>query len=448
MGVDILAAPRGQLCMSDSRAAVTASRPAAQPRPPDARVDFLIVGGGVAGLWLLDAAVALGYSALLVERDALGSGQTMAAQGIVHGGMKYALGGRSTPAAEAIAGMPARWRTHLSGARRPDLSGTRIVAEPYLLFAEGGIGRLAGLVAERTLAGDVVPLSPPPPPFNTGQRVLALDDFALDVRALLSTLAAPHAARIFCGATVVSSARADAGWQVRIERSDRGEQVGVDATVHCRRLVLAAGTGNEALARDCGIDAPMQRRPLHQVYVAGDLPLVNAHCLTGVRSAEPRLTITSQLGDDGRVVWSLGGALATSGVARSRDAQIAHARRELARCCAWLRLPADLAFASLRIERAEAATDGARRPDAACLLQRDGAFVCWPTKLTLVPALADQFVAALVADNLKPRPDVVAALPLPSPTASTGSGRPVAGVAAAAPPPPVAAAPWAGLAWS
>ncbi|HEY6200467.1 MAG TPA: FAD-dependent oxidoreductase, partial [Candidatus Binatia bacterium] len=54
------------------------------------RLDVLIFGGGAAGLWCLERFRSAGYHALLLESAALGCGQTIAAQGIIHGGGKYA----------------------------------------------------------------------------------------------------------------------------------------------------------------------------------------------------------------------------------------------------------------------------------------------------------------------------------------------------------------------
>ena len=56
-------------------------------------LDVLIFGGGGAGLWLLDDLAARGYRVLLAEAGDLGAGQTIASQGIIHGGLKYALRG-------------------------------------------------------------------------------------------------------------------------------------------------------------------------------------------------------------------------------------------------------------------------------------------------------------------------------------------------------------------
>ena len=58
--------------------------------------DIVILGGGIAGLWLLNRLRTAGYSTVLFERGALGQGQSIASQGMIHGGMKYALGGALT----------------------------------------------------------------------------------------------------------------------------------------------------------------------------------------------------------------------------------------------------------------------------------------------------------------------------------------------------------------
>ena len=70
--------------------------------------DIVIFGGGIAGLWMLNCLRNQGYQAILLETDKLGSGQTLASQGIIHGGLKYALNGALGGAANIISDMPAR----------------------------------------------------------------------------------------------------------------------------------------------------------------------------------------------------------------------------------------------------------------------------------------------------------------------------------------------------
>ena len=99
----------------------------------DAQFDIAIAGGGIAGLWLLNRLSQLGYSTVLLEKNALGTGQTLASQGIVHGGLKYALNGVLSPASSAIADMPERWRRCLDGQGDIDLRTTRRRAEHYYI---------------------------------------------------------------------------------------------------------------------------------------------------------------------------------------------------------------------------------------------------------------------------------------------------------------------------
>ena len=82
--------------------------------------DIVIFGGGVAGLWLLNALRSAGYQAILFEKESLGGAQTMASQGIIHGGLKYALQGALSSATQAIADMPSRWRACLDGSGELD----------------------------------------------------------------------------------------------------------------------------------------------------------------------------------------------------------------------------------------------------------------------------------------------------------------------------------------
>ena len=72
------------------------------PEPPQLHIDILIFGGGIAGLWTLARLRKEGYSCLLLESNSLGAGQTIASQGIIHGGIKYALTGQASAASKAL----------------------------------------------------------------------------------------------------------------------------------------------------------------------------------------------------------------------------------------------------------------------------------------------------------------------------------------------------------
>jgi glycerol-3-phosphate dehydrogenase len=117
-------------------------------------LDVLILGGGIAGLWTARRLHAAGHVCALVERDALGSDQTSAAQGMIHGGLKYALDGHPSAASEALAAMPGRWRACLDGIGELDLSGVTRLADACWLWADDAFrGRLVTLLASRLLRG-------------------------------------------------------------------------------------------------------------------------------------------------------------------------------------------------------------------------------------------------------------------------------------------------------
>src|SRR5579863_6345558 len=101
--------------------------------------DIVIIGGGIAGLWLLNRLRQLGYSVILLEAKALGAGQTNKSQGIIHGGIKYALQGMVTHASEAIADMPKVWDDCLHGRGIIDLSQVPILSKHQYLWSTGSL---------------------------------------------------------------------------------------------------------------------------------------------------------------------------------------------------------------------------------------------------------------------------------------------------------------------
>lgn len=359
------------------------------------RLDALIVGGGIAGLWLANLLTRRGYGIALLEADQLGCAQTLGSQGMIHGGLKYALAGRLTTASEAIVGMPARWRACLAGQGDVDLTGLEPLSERYYLFAQSGsLGRLTTFFASRTLRGRIRRL--PEDQFPAGLKsldgvVYELDDFVLDMPALLARLLEPVADRVFRHRLTAAELTAtEHGWRCRPQ--------GADSEILAARLVLCAGAGNGPLLSALGHDRPaMQLRPLKQVVARHpSLGPLYAHCLTGITRPEPRLTITSHPdpAQPGSWLWYLGGQLATDGANVPDDELIDRAREELQRCIPWVDWErAELGC--LAWDRAEPAQARRRRPDEAFLAEAHGVLVCWPTKLTLAPDLGDRVLAAL-----------------------------------------------------
>ncbi|MEW6174515.1 MAG: FAD-dependent oxidoreductase [Pseudomonadota bacterium] len=366
--------------------------------PESLSTDVLIVGGGVAGLWLNARLRRLGFATLLVDKGALGGGQSVKSQGIIHGGTKYALSGALTGASEAIADMPRRWREALEGKGELDLSGVRLLSDAHYLWSPGTLaGNLTSFFASKAVRsrvgqvkGDELPPALQHPRFKG--KVYRLSELVLDVPSLIARLAE------LAGDSLLACQQIE-------PLLDGNELVGlrVDGReIRAQRIVFSAGGGTAELLASLGLQQPaMQRRPLHMVIVkAPTLKPLYAHCLGG--GTKPRITVTSHPAPDGEWVWYLGGDLAeTDGVARDVATQIAAAKKELAELVPWIDL-SSAQWATLRIDRAEPAQSALARPDNAFLAEQGRLLVGWPTKLALSPDLSDRVEAALARDGIRP----------------------------------------------
>ncbi|CAN7709617.1 FAD-dependent oxidoreductase [Aquipseudomonas alcaligenes] len=360
--------------------------------------DVLIVGGGVAGLWLAARLRGQGYSTLLVENASLGGGQSVKSQGIIHGGAKYALHGALTGASEAIADMPRRWREALAGDGELDLRPVRLLSDAHYLWSPGSLaGNITSFFASKAVRGrvDQVKGEALPPALQHPKfkgKVYRLAELVLDVPSLIQRLADLAGDGLLAGHAIEPLREGD-------------ELVGlvVDGrAIRAQRIVLSAGAGNEALLQALGIQQPgMQRRPLHMVMVkAPSLKPLYAHCLGG--GPKPRVTVTTHPAADGQWVWYLGGDIAEAdGVARNEAEQIAAAEKELRDLLPWIDLSA-AQWATMRVDRAEPSQSGLVRPDNAFLADQGRLLVGWPTKLALAPDFADRVIAALERDGVQP----------------------------------------------
>ncbi len=381
--------------------------------------DIVILGGGIAGLWLLNRLLTAGYSAILLERAALGQGQSIASQGMIHGGMKYALGGTLTGASESIADMPAHWQRCLRGEGDVDLRGTTVLSDAYYMWPRNSVrSRLNAFFGSKAVRGkvDAVPDAQYPEFFKGHIRgpLYRLQDLVLDVPSLLSTLAERCRGHIY---------RID--WsKTRIDHDASGKVQGLQLengmTVSARLYISAGGEGNEAvLGQLKPASVTMQKRPLQMVVVKHTHPHpVYVHCVSDQLTATPEVTLTTHRCHSGGMAWYLGGELAETGAHVDQQEQIARSKRKLQELFPWCDLQ-NAQWHSFYINRAEAAQPGGKRPDHATLLQGGNVLYCWPTKLTLAPNLAAQVLATLQELNVMPGAAKDLALNLPFPSVAT-----------------------------
>ncbi|WML86754.1 FAD-dependent oxidoreductase [Thiothrix subterranea] len=385
------------------------------------QVDVLIVGGGIAGLWLLAELRAQGVNALLAT-DELGKGQTIASQGIIHGGTKYALTGKVTGATLAIGDMPRLWRAALNGEGAVDLRKVKVLAESQLLWTSGGIGsRMTGFFASKAMQSrmEAVPRDVYPELFRHSEfhgGLYRLDEPVLDVPSLLETLReqlADALVQVDVQGSGLQPSQNGYGYQAVLPN---GQVLAITA----QQIILTAGAGNEALLTSiaCRRQPPlllpkMQRRPLQMVMVRGNLPLLYAHALG--MSDKPRATITSHRDKHGKTVWYIGGQPAEQGVGKPAAGVIAATQHELAQLLPWVDFTG-MAWSTWHVDRAEGCQPDGSRPDQPMVQRFANVTVAWPTKLAFAPMLAARLRTELGAlASVETSFDISAAELLPTP---------------------------------
>lgn len=366
-------------------------------------VDVLIIGGGVAGLWSLARMKQQGYKAVLLESEALGAGQTRYAQGIIHGGTKYALTGKLTASSEAVADMPARWRACYEGNGELDLSSAELLSDAHYLWSTKSLGsRISGFFASKVMRARSTEISKDELPgiFQNKQfkgQFYRLDEPVFNTLSVVRALAEPVKDSIL----IIDPDSIDTGSMSNGESALRvSDRSGTSYDFRYQKLIFMAGQGNEKLLTHFGFDQPeMQRRPLKMAVMckpsdAGFKDMVYAHCLGA--SVNPRITITSHRDNRGHVVWYMGGQLAEDGVSMTDAEFISATIDELQELIPWLDLEgADLGV--LDIDRAEIRKPGATRPDSFTFETNHDVITAWPTKMALSPALADALIDELVS---------------------------------------------------
>lgn len=365
--------------------------------------DVAIIGAGIAGLWLHHRLNQMGYHALLLENAQIGHAQTLSAQGIIHGGSKYALNGVLSKSAEAISNMPARWKACLEGDGEIDLSAVRVLTPHQLLWSTRSLSsKMVSFFASKALQSRMQPVAKADRPAifqhpDFKGALYQLDEPVLHVPDVLQQLAQAYAERI------VKTPDLPIRWQRNGDEVD-ALQYGDALEIRAQAYVLTAGGGNGELLESLAIRKPqMQLRPLQMLLCKSidpgePLPQIFAHSLGS--GSKPVATITSHPDSQDNVVWYIGGNIAEEGVDKTPDALIQEARALLQKILPWVELP-ELEWATHPVSRAEPRQQAFKRPDSAFVESTGNLHIAWPTKLALAPDLADKAISALQQQGLQ-----------------------------------------------
>lgn len=380
--------------------------------PESFKLDALIIGGGVAGLWLLNRLRNEGYKVWLLEKDQLGAGQSIASQGMIHGGIKYALGGKLTNASTAIADMPAHWKQCLAGTGDVDLKGCNLLSDDYYMWPRNSMrSRLNAFLGSKALEARVDKVAPEYYPAFFKNKIpgplYQLQDIVLDVPSLLSTLSENQQDCIF-----------KINWQqAELVKNPDGSIKSLlfsdGNEIQAQRYLFCCGAGAQALMDENHFTfTQMQRRPLRMTMVKHEIrDPVYVHCVSDKLTMTPEVTITSHRNHADEPVWYLGGELAEQGAGQSEAELIDTAIKKLNSLFPWHDF-SQAQWATLEIDRAEEKQDDGLRPADTSIAVQHNIMLCWPTKLTLAPNLANQVIELFQQAHLSPGESVVT----PSPT--------------------------------
>lgn len=353
---------------------------------PETKVDVVIFGAGIAGLWAFNRLKKLGFNVLLLEKDTIGCGQTVASQGIIHSGLKFSLAGKVNKLAQTISKMPDLWRDALRGEGDVDLSAAQMATQSQqLLIPSGFMGGLTKLVAERALGNNVHSVSKdewPQEIKDSGFKgsLIFMDEPVLNVPSVLHALAAPYKNCI----RKISDEQASNPFEFLKEQN-----------ITAKRVIFTSAASNHDIAKanahDKGLET--QHRPLVQGMMKNAPFPLFAH-LVG-KTDKPIASITTHEMSDSTLVWYLGGLVAERSVDSNPQDVIDAALKAYKNYLPNIDF-SNAEWATLPINRVEgkSKTDS-WMPDTPTIHHTEDALYCWPTKLTFAPMLSDMILEEL-----------------------------------------------------
>ena len=374
----------------------------------DIRVDVVIFGGGIAGLWCLNDIINAGYSAVLFEKHLLGGGQTCHSHVYIHQGHMY----REVELAAAVRSTTAKWDEWLVASNiQPVQSGSHFgfvsLAQARLRTAIWSHDRLrlSWSRLDRSLFPDALK-------GGAVRVVLRSPEYCLDAESIIRVLAKRCEDRIAALDEVL-------GFDVDLGTSNvKTIQVrlrsGGSIRVIPRAILFAAGSGNQALLNVVSLGRPeylrsvreqQQFRKSHMLVVRGPKKIL--HPLTGVFPYIGGLFIVCRESDE-EVVWLVsddrGPALGAVEEWLSYDARwwlppVLAALQRLAPTC--FANPENLLWAMYDAPKSEGRVAGFIPHEVR--LSRfvfANVWALWPTKLTMAPE-ASSHAAGEIANYLK-----------------------------------------------
>lgn len=363
--------------------------------------DIVIVGGGISGLLLQNKLKSLGYSTILLEQNTLGHGQTINSQGIIHGGIKYALLGQITEAASAISTLPKIWADYFTNNSDLDLSNTKILSNHHDLWNNGELkNKLKQILMQKTLssAGSALEKSNYPEIFKNNKfkgSIYRINETVIDTYSLLENLSNSNKDKIIKIDKDSLSIILDNTKHINNISFCQNKNV---YNVSAQQYIFTAGQNNQIILDILPNLPKMQKRPLHMVLAKFPEPNILYGHYVGA-GMQPELTITTHYTKDGEYIWYMGGKIAETGIYLSKEQQILQAKVEIKNLFPWLNTD-NWQWETTKISRAEPLQANNIRPDSAQIYSSKNAIVGWPSKLTMAPMLVDKVIKKINDSNI------------------------------------------------
>ncbi len=341
----------------------------------------IIIGGGIAGLWLAAEYKALGIPFALLEKNSLGFSQTLASQGIIHGGTKYSLTGAITNSTKAISLMPKLWRNSINGIGNVKLDKKILEQDYQFLWSSEKIStKVIGFFASKLMNSKLEKINQEEEKiFSKSQDKLnlyKLNEPIINVKKTIETLYDQIGKNCY-KCEVKKIVKKNGVYQTVITNF---------GNLEASQIILLAGEGSEEILSNSGIlNFKIQKRPLAMpmVFIENKIPKLYGHYF-GIGS-KPIMTISSHISQNGTVLY-IGGDIAETGVLKSDREQKLETKQILKQLLPWLDLNIKK-IKILRINRIEPFSKF-KRPDLPFVEEINNLIVGWPIKLAFAPLLA------------------------------------------------------------
>ena len=391
-------------------------------KPKKIQLNTIIFGGGIVGLWTLNLLKARGYTNIaLLETNTLGHKQTGLSQGIIHGGIKYALANKITDSTTAIQDMPKIWNSYLNQKGEFKLEPKQdnnkdqsliLNKYQYLYTPKSLASGFKKFLYQKMLTSSCdVLVKEDYPDFLKSQKfkntLCKLNEMILDIPNLIQALYNNSLDDCFNYEEILEYNFSKEFNTHNLKIKDKNNQI---INLEAKNLILSAGENNKQILDKLNLENPpkMQIRPLHMLWVKDkNLPKLYMHCMQ--KTDKPLITISSHPSKKNNT-WYLGGDIAETGCELSKDAQIKRAQDVLSELFPdlfrELNLQDNSKWGTVHINRAEGLQPNNKRPAGPTINQSENNIITiWPTKLTFAPMVSDKIITQIINNLTKNKLD-------------------------------------------